>query len=119
MIVIFRLGNDWLAFSIFLARDIHETISTQGSSHCNWGSNDRFQPLSDAPQVSQPDAKPASENIASPSEKTVPAAPPKITPPSPVATQVISMNAHKVPYLGFNGVFNLNTEHQNSVKDPR
>ncbi|MEG4344218.1 hypothetical protein QUB70_13135 [Microcoleus sp. A003_D6] len=77
------------------------------------------QPLSDAPQANQPDAKPASENIASSSEKTAPAAPQKITPPSPVATQVISMNAHKVPYLGFNGVFNLNTEHQNSVKDPR
>ena len=66
------------------------------------------QPLSDAPQVSQPDAKPASENIASGSQKTAQAALQKITPPSPVATQVISMNAYKVPYLGFNGVFNLN-----------
>ncbi|MEG4808882.1 hypothetical protein QUA82_15035 [Microcoleus sp. F8-D3] len=77
------------------------------------------QAVSDSAQVNQPDAKPASENIVSPSEKTTEQAPPKITPPSPVATQVISMNAHKVPYLGFNGVFNLNTEHQNSVKDPR
>lgn len=33
--------------------------------------------------------------------------------------QIISPNAYKVPYLGFNGVFNLNTEDENSVKDPR
>ncbi|MEG4574937.1 hypothetical protein QUA56_19935 [Microcoleus sp. N3A4] len=77
------------------------------------------QSSSNPPEANQPDAKPASENIASPSEKTADQAPPKITPRSPVATQVISMNAYKVPYLGFNGVFNLNTEHQNSVKDPR
>jgi len=34
-------------------------------------------------------------------------------------TQVFSPNAYKVPYLGFDGVFNLNTEHEQSVKDPR
>ncbi|PSB28599.1 hypothetical protein [Chlorogloea sp. CCALA 695] len=33
-------------------------------------------------------------------------------------TQIISPNAYKVPYLGFDGVFNLNAE-QESVKDPR
>ncbi len=33
-------------------------------------------------------------------------------------TQIVSPNAYKVPYLGFDGVFNLNTE-QESVKDPR
>ena len=33
-------------------------------------------------------------------------------------TQSISPNAYKVPYLGFDGVFNLNAE-QESVKDPR
>lgn len=33
--------------------------------------------------------------------------------------QVISPNAYKVPYLGFDGVFNLNTEQEQSAKDPR
>lgn len=34
-------------------------------------------------------------------------------------TQIISPNAYKVPYLGFDGVFNLNVEHEQSIKDPR
>jgi len=34
-------------------------------------------------------------------------------------TQIISPNAYKVPYLGFDGIFNLNTEHEQSIKDPR
>jgi hypothetical protein len=34
-------------------------------------------------------------------------------------TQIMSPNAYKVPYLGFNGVFNLNAEHEQSIKDPR
>lgn len=36
-----------------------------------------------------------------------------------IETQIISPNAYKVPYLGFDGVFNLNAEHENSLKDPR
>jgi hypothetical protein len=34
-------------------------------------------------------------------------------------TQIFSPNAYKVPYLGFNGVFNLNTEDEQSLKNPR
>ncbi|MBD2305338.1 hypothetical protein H6G17_07405 [Chroococcidiopsis sp. FACHB-1243] len=33
--------------------------------------------------------------------------------------QIVSPNAYKVPYLGFDGVFNLNTQQEQSVKDPR
>ncbi|GAP93907.1 hypothetical protein [Leptolyngbya sp. NIES-2104] len=33
--------------------------------------------------------------------------------------QVISPNAYKVPYLGYNGTFMLNTEQESSIKDPR
>ncbi len=77
------------------------------------------QPLSDSPQANQPVNQPATTNLLSTPQKAAGQTPQKIAPPSPVATQVISMNAYKVPYLGFNGVFNLNTEHQNSVKDPR
>lgn len=39
--------------------------------------------------------------------------------PPAVTTQILSPNAYKVPYLGYNGVFILNTEHQASIKDPR
>lgn len=34
-------------------------------------------------------------------------------------TQIISPNAYKVSYLGLDGVFNLNTEQEQSIKDPR
>ena len=77
------------------------------------------QAASDIPEANKPVDGAAPTNTSSTSEKTAPQASQKVAPPSPVATQVISMNAYKVPYLGFNGVFNLNTEHQNSVKDPR
>ncbi|MEG4229939.1 hypothetical protein QUA35_27885 [Microcoleus sp. N9_B2] len=77
------------------------------------------QAASDIPEANKPVDGAAPTNTSSTSEKTASQASQKVAPPSPVATQVISMNAYKVPYLGFNGVFNLNTEHQNSVKDPR
>lgn len=37
----------------------------------------------------------------------------------PIAAQVISPNAYKVPYLGYNGTFILNADQESSVKDPR
>ncbi|WP_449416425.1 hypothetical protein [Phormidium nigroviride] len=77
------------------------------------------QPQIDSPEVNQTESQPASIKAASPSAKTTQATPAKVVTPSPIATQIISMNAYKVPYLGFNGVFHLNREHQNSVKDPR
>lgn len=33
--------------------------------------------------------------------------------------QIISPNAYKVPYLGYNGTFILNADQESSVKDPR
>ena len=36
-----------------------------------------------------------------------------------IETQILSPNAYKVPYLGYNGVFYLNTESNSSMKDPR
>ncbi|MEG3881025.1 hypothetical protein QT972_27040 [Microcoleus sp. herbarium7] len=75
--------------------------------------------ISDIPEANKPVDGAAPTNASSTSEKTAPQASQKIAPPSPVATQVLSINAYKVPYLGFDGVFNLNAEHKNSVKDPR
>jgi hypothetical protein len=40
-------------------------------------------------------------------------------PPNPPTVQVISPNAYKVPYLGFNGTFLLNADQPGSVNDPR
>ena len=34
-------------------------------------------------------------------------------------TQIVSVNAYKVPYLGFDGVFNLNAKDEQSSKNPR
>lgn len=59
------------------------------------------QPLSDSPQANQPVNQPATTNLLSTPQKAAGQTPQKIAPPSPVATQVISMNAYKVPYLGF------------------
>ncbi|MEG4508366.1 hypothetical protein QUA81_32860 [Microcoleus sp. F6_B4] len=77
------------------------------------------QAASDLPEANKPADRAAPTNASSTSEKTIAQAPQKSAPPSPVATQILSLNAYKVPYLGFNGTFNLNAEHQNSVKDPR
>ncbi|NJM64084.1 MAG: hypothetical protein HC849_34420 [Oscillatoriales cyanobacterium RU_3_3] len=77
------------------------------------------QAASDIPEANKPGDRPSPTNASNTSENRADPASQKAALPSPVATQVISMNAYKVPYLGFNGVFNLNTEHQNSVKDPR
>ncbi len=37
----------------------------------------------------------------------------------PIAPQVISPNAYKIPYLGYNGMFMLNADQEGSMKDPR
>lgn len=54
---------------------------------------------------------------------TNPATTPQTAPEKPIAPlpipQVISPNAYKVPYLGFNGTFMLNADQPGSVKDPR
>ncbi|MBW4552776.1 MAG: hypothetical protein KME35_16945 [Aphanocapsa sp. GSE-SYN-MK-11-07L] len=36
-----------------------------------------------------------------------------------IASQVLSANAYKVPYLGYNGTFHLNAESESSTKDTR
>jgi hypothetical protein len=41
------------------------------------------------------------------------------TSPSPITPQVISPNAYKVPYLGYDGIFHLNSESKSSSEDIR
>lgn len=45
--------------------------------------------------------------------------PSPINRPLALETQIVSLNAYKVPYLEYDGVFYLNTESNSSMKDPR
>ncbi|NJM56465.1 MAG: metal-binding protein ZinT [Synechococcales cyanobacterium RU_4_20] len=64
-----------------------------------------------------PTTNPPAATTPTPTTPTLATPLPSLAPP--IAPQVISPNAYKVPYLGFNGMFMLNADQASSVNDPR
>ena len=52
-------------------------------------------------------------------EQPTSATTPAIASSASVSTQILSPNAYKAPYLGYDGIFYLNTESKLSINDPR